>query len=84
MMLNDLFHVIDDLSSEDLDRLSDYIEQQRERRRLAQYTPEQRIQAIKEAFAELREGLTPEELEEITEAMNSEYIEPFDEAEWKD
>lgn len=84
MMLDSLYQVIDDLSADDLDALSEYIEQQREQRRLAQYTTEERIQKIEAAFAELREGLTPAELDEITEAMNSEVIEPFDESEWRD
>jgi predicted nucleic acid-binding Zn-ribbon protein len=84
MTLDSLYQVIDDLSMDDLDALSEYIEQQREQRRLAQYTTEERIQKIEAAFAELREGLTPAELEEITEAMNSEVIEPFDESEWQD
>jgi hypothetical protein len=84
MMLDSLYQVIDDLSADDLDALSEYIEQQREQRRLAQYTTEERIQKIEAAFAELREGLTPAELDEITEAMNSEVVEPFDESEWRD
>jgi hypothetical protein len=84
MMLNSLYHMIDDLSADDLDALSEYIEQQREQRRLAQYTTEERIQKIEAAFAELREGLTPAELDEITQTMNSEVVEPFDELEWRD
>ncbi|MCU0496033.1 MAG: hypothetical protein MUF87_01635 [Anaerolineae bacterium] len=84
MMLDNLYQVIDDLSTDDLDALSEYIEQQREQRRLAQYTIEERIQKIEAAFAELWEELTPDELNEITEAMNSELVEPFDESEWRD
>jgi DNA-binding protein H-NS len=84
MMLDNLYQVIDDLSTDDLDTLSEYIERQREQRRLAQYTAEERIQKIEAAFAELREGLTPEELDEITEAMNREVVGPFDESEWRD
>lgn len=84
MMLDSLYQVIDDLSADDLDALSEYIEQQREQRRLAQYTTEERIQKIEAAFAELREGLTVEQLAEITDAMNSEVVEPFDESEWRD
>jgi predicted nucleic acid-binding Zn-ribbon protein len=84
MMLDSLYQVIDDLSMDELDTLSEYIEQQREQRRLAQYTTEERIQKIEAAFAELREGLTQAELDEITEAMNSEVVEPFDESEWRD
>jgi DNA-binding protein H-NS len=57
--------VIDDLSTDDLDALAEYIEQQLEQRRLAQYTVEERIQKIEAAFAELREGLTAEELDEL-------------------
>ncbi len=84
MMLDNLYQVIDDLSADDLDALSEYIEQKREQRRLAQYTTEERIQKIEAAFAELREGLTPAELDEITKAMNSEVVEPFDESEWRE
>jgi flagellin-specific chaperone FliS len=83
-MLDSLYQMIDDLLADDLDALSECIEQQREQRRLAQYTAEERIQKIEAAFTELREGLTPAELDEITEAMNSEVIEPFDESEWRD
>lgn len=63
MMLDNLYQAIDDLSTDDLDALSEYIEQQREQRRLAQYTVEERIQKIEAAFAELREGLSAEELD---------------------
>jgi len=83
-MLDSLYQMIDDLLADDLDALSECIEQQREQRRLAQYTADERIQKIEAAFTELREGLTPAELDEITEAMNSEVIEPFDESEWRD
>jgi hypothetical protein len=74
MMLDDLYQVVADLSTDDLDALSAYIEQEREQRRLAQYTPEDRIRKIEAAFAELREGLTAEQPDEITAAMNSESL----------
>lgn len=40
--------------------------------------PETTITELLSAFAEIREGLSKEELSELVEAMNSEYIEPED------
>jgi len=37
---------------------------------------ERKIKMLKDAFAEIREGLTPEELAEMTWAMNYEYKYP--------
>jgi ElaB/YqjD/DUF883 family membrane-anchored ribosome-binding protein len=42
-----------------------------------------KIRALREALAELREGLSEEELAEIEWAMNVETGEAFDEDEWK-
>ncbi len=117
MMLKDIYHLVDELSREDLDALADYIDQQRDQRQVLQYTRQQRIQMIdqqitqlgkeptpeqikeiseaidglgerrnapldieelKQIFAELREGFTEKDLEELEWAMNVEYIEPLD------
>jgi hypothetical protein len=84
MTLSDLYPMIDELTTDELDALRDYVEQEHERRRLSVYTPQERIRRIQEAFSALREGLTPEQLASITQAMNEESIEPFDESEWRD
>ena len=46
--------------------------------------PEERARQLDEAFERLREGLTQTQIDEMTEAMNAEYIEPLDENVWKD
>lgn len=47
-------------------------------------TPEERVQRLQAAAAAIREGLTEEELAEMTAAMNEDYIEPVDEDVWQD
>ncbi len=41
------------------------------------------VDALTRAVDEIRAGLTDEQLEIMTAAMNEEYIEPFDETEWR-
>lgn len=41
-----------------------------------------KVKALQDAFAEIRAGLTAEELGEMVEAMNAEYIEPLDPSEY--
>lgn len=48
------------------------------RRALAGETPEARMAALRAGFAEMREGLSSQELRELADAMNAEYIEPED------
>lgn len=85
MTLQDLMRAIDALSSEELHRLRLYIdERQQQANPLRELTPEERIRRLNAAAAALREGLTPDQLAEMTAAMNEEYIEPFDEDVWKD
>jgi hypothetical protein len=45
-------------------------------------SPEERIRRLNAAAAFIRETMTPEQLDEAIEAMNEEYIEPWDEDEW--
>lgn len=46
--------------------------------------PEERARRLDQAFAQFREGLTPEQLDEMIAAMNEEFVEPSDDAAWKD
>lgn len=84
MMMDNLYQAIDDLSGADFEVLSEYIEQQRERRRLAQFTPQERLQQIEIALVELHAGLTPIQINELTEAMNGELVEHRDDLEFDD
>lgn len=70
MMLDELMRAVDELSEEEL-------------RHVNNLSADERIQMLEEAADAIREGLTPEELDEMIAAMNEEYIEPWDEAEWK-
>ena len=79
MTLDELIKAVDTLSGEELRQLRDYVNS----RPLYELSPEQRIQMLDEASQAIREGLTQEELNEMTAVMNEEYIEPVDEAEWK-
>jgi len=85
MTLQDVMKAVDQLSPEELRELRQYIEQREGVPRPAQaLTPEERARRLDEAFEQLRDGLTQAELDEMTEAMNAEYIEPFDEDLWSE
>lgn len=79
MTLDELMKAVDTLSGEELRQLRDYVNQ----RHAHKFSPEQRIQMLDEASNAIREGMTQEELDEMIAVMNEEYVEPWDEAEWK-
>ena len=85
MIFEEILQVVDQLSENDRQRLRQYLDQNKEQIRLARgLTPEERIQRLNAALDAIREGLTHKELDEMTAAMNEEYIEPWDESEWTD
>lgn len=84
-ILQEVMKVIDQLSPQELRELREYIEQREGTNRpVPELTPEERARRLDEAFEQLRAGLTQAQLDEMTEAMNTEYIEPFDEDVWKE
>jgi len=80
--LRELYETIDRLDDSELENLQAYIEQRKGQPKHISEDAQAKIKALQEAFAEMRAGLTDEELEEIVEAMNSEYIEPLDPSEF--
>lgn len=81
-LLNDLYVSIDRLDRTELEQLRQYIDQRIEAPSVEDERVEAKVKALQEAFAEMRAGLSAEELDEIVEAMNSEYIEPLDPADY--
>jgi hypothetical protein len=84
MILADVFKLVDQLSSAVLREVRAYIDEREQQVSKPEMTPEQRFRRLEEGFAGIREGLSEEELAELTDAMNAEYIEPWDESEWQD
>jgi hypothetical protein len=85
MTLQEVIKVVDTLSPEELRKLRTYLDQREGMVQPAlELAPEERARRLDEAFERLREGLTQKQINEMTEAMNAEYIEPFDEDVWKD
>ncbi len=85
MALSDLLRAVNVLSREELDQLYEYIEQLRERQEAARgATPEERIRRLNAAAHAIRDGFSEQEWEEVVDAINVEYIEPFDDEQWKD
>jgi hypothetical protein len=74
MTLQEVIKALDDLSPDELRELRAQIEQ-REWEHLPAYqlTPVERAQRLNDAFERFREGLTQEQLDEISAAMNAEY-----------
>jgi hypothetical protein len=85
MTLQDVKQAIDRLTPAERRELREYLEQRESTEQPVQdLSPADRARRLREAFEELRAGLTQAQLAEITEAMNAEYIEPVDEDVWKD
>lgn len=85
MTLQEVIKVVDTLSPEELRELRMYLDQREGTVQPAlELAPEERARQLDEAFERLREGLTQKQIDEMTEAMNAEYIAPFDEDVWKD
>ena len=78
MTLAEVMKAVDELSQEELRQLREYIQQQEHKH------GELDIEALEEVFAELREGFSEHDLEELEWAMNVEYVEPVDDSEWKE
>lgn len=86
MTLADLIHAVDTLSSDDLETLATHIQHQRGRRvdqgMSGDRHPKQLdIEAIMQTFAELADGFSETDLDELDWAMNNEFIEPLDNVE---
>jgi DNA repair exonuclease SbcCD ATPase subunit len=75
-----LFHTIEQLSPAELEQVRQFVEERRDQlqqiRLPTDEEVEARINALHEAFAELREGLSEQDLQEISWAMNYEYVDP--------
>jgi uncharacterized protein YeeX (DUF496 family) len=85
MTFQDVIKAVDALSPEELRQLRAYIDQREGiDRPVHSLSPEERIRRMKTAAAAIREGMTKEQLDEMIEDMNAEYIEPVDEDIWKD
>lgn len=86
MTLDELKRAVDRLSGEEFRQLRDYVNQRAAHK---QADTELRIgtmnvDTLMQAVEQIREGLTEEEIETMVAAMNEEYIEPFNEAEWRE
>jgi hypothetical protein len=83
MTLQDVLKVVDTLSPEELRELRAYLDNRAESPHVV-LSPGERARRLEEGFQALREGLTPSQLDAMTDAMNAESVEPFDEDTWKD
>lgn len=81
--LEEILEAVDHLSDDDLAKLQQEIKVRRLKVKRHQFaTPAERIQALREGFAELRAGLSEEDLAEIIWAMNHKYVDPKDLTMW--
>lgn len=77
--LQALFAAIEQLPPEEFQELRRFVEERDQEQvtaRRAIETLEERLAALHAALAEFREGLSDEEMREIADAMNYEYIDP--------
>lgn len=85
MALSDVLQQIDTLSREELETVTARIRQQRERLGIIEVNTSEGdrhnepldMDFMRQLSADLREGFTEQDLEELEWAMNVEYIEPF-------
>ena len=85
LSLQEVFRAVDQLSAEELAELRAYVNQREVQIQPAhKLSPQERARKLDDAFNRFSEDLTSKELDEMIIAMNEEYIEPWDESEWKD
>jgi hypothetical protein len=77
MTLDEILQIVDKFSLKDKQQLREYLERE-ERKQLAN----EKIRRLDAGFAAMRQGLNEADLDAITQAMNEEYIEPTDKADW--
>ena len=83
--LQDVKKAIDQFSPEERRELREYLEQREGIEPFVHLlSPEERIRRMDVAAKTIRAGMTRAELDDMTAAMNAEYIESFDEDVWKD
>jgi hypothetical protein len=80
--LQEILQAIDRLNDEEREQQRAYLDRPVEYPPITDEDTETKIARLHEAFAEIRAGMTQEELDEMIEVMNSEYIEPFDPADY--
>ena len=83
--LQDVKKAIDRLSPEERRELREYLEQRESNEPSTPIlSPEERIRRMDAAVETIRAGMSQAELDDMTAAMNAEYVEPFDEDVWKE
>ena len=84
MTLTDLMAAVDHLQPDELFQLQGHILQKVLHTGAHPLSPAERIRMMDEAAAVIREGMSPDELRQMFGDMNAEYIEPTDDAQWRD
>jgi len=72
MTFSELLAAVDQLNEDELTQLKQHIESRE------QHAKAMDIDAIEQIFAQMREGFSETDLDELEWAMNVEYIEPVD------
>jgi len=84
-MLQEMIQQLDELSPEERNELRRAIDQlDGVRHPNDGLSPSERVHRLHTAADAIREGFTDEEWAEVEYAINAEYIEPFDDEQWKD
>ena len=79
MTLAEIKQVVSTLNESERAELRDYIDSLPP----VALTPEERLRRLHAFIDFVQATMSPEQIEEMVAAMNEEYIEPFDEEEWK-
>ena len=81
--LEEVKEAVDHFSPEELRELREHLEKRVVEILTQQHlSAEERIRRLDEAAQAIREGFTEAEWKAVEQAMNEEYIEPWDESEW--
>lgn len=79
MTLQDILKVVDRLTQAERNTLRQYLDTTEPELNPHLLPPEERARRLDAAFDAFREGLTPEQINDMVNAMNSQYVEPIDE-----
>lgn len=82
--LRDLYRTLDQLNDEELAEVRAYIDRRSVKPEIADEDVQAKIAALRAAVDDFWEGIPQEEIDQIIEDANAEYVEPLSNDDWID
>jgi len=82
--LRDLYGTLDRLNRDELEQVFAYVRQRMEQPQIADENAQTKIAVLRDAVKDFWGDISQDEVDEIVEEMNSEYVEPLSKYDWLD